>query len=223
MSTDTLDTLDTTNEEATGTSTETTTQEKTYTQAQFDKHMAGLKRKYERQLADLGDIEELKQLKATSEKQKQEQALKRGEFDKIMQELASKKDADIAKRDEIIKGYKIDTPLISASAKFNAVNVDQVKALLMNQVRLNTEGDVEVVDTSGNIRYSDEGTPMSVDHLVKEFLDTNPHFVRSTPATTNSKTNIAKTTSGKPDLSNLDMKNPEHRKKYAEAKSKGII
>jgi len=209
--------------EDTGSSTETTSQEKTYTQQEFDKHMAGLKRKYERQLADLGDIEELKQLKVTAEKTKQEQALKRGEFDKIMQELASKKDQEIAKRDQIIRDYRINTPLLSASAKLNAVNAEQVKALLSNQVRLNTEGEVEVVDDTGNIKYSDSGNPYSVDDLVKDFLDKNPHFVRSTPSTTNTKSNIAKTNSKSLDLSQLDMRNPEHRKKYAEAKTKGLI
>jgi len=218
-----VNTLDNEINEDTGSSTETNIQEKTYTQDEFNKHMAGLKRKYEKQFAELGDIEELKQLKANAEQQKQEAALKRGEFDKIMQELASKKDADIAKRDAIIKDYKINTPLLSAAAKFNAVQVDQVKALLNNQVRLNEEGDVEVVDVEGKVKYTDSGSPYSVDDLVKDFLDKNPHFVRSTPSTTNTKSNVSKTTNSKLDLSQLDMRNPEHRKKYAEAKTKGLI
>lgn len=222
MSTNTLDELNT--NEDTGSSTETTTpQVKTYTQEEFDKHLAGLKRKYERQLSELGDINELKQLKANAEKQKQEQALKRGEFDKIVQELVSKKDADIAKRDSIIKDYKINTPLLSASAKFNAINADQVKALLSNQVRLNEEGEVEVVDDSGTIRYSDSGTPFSVDDLVKDFLNNNPHFVRPTPTTTSTKSNIANTSGNKLDIKSLDMRNPEHRKKYADLKAKGLV
>jgi hypothetical protein len=52
--------------------------------------------------------------------------------------------------------------------------------------------------------------------LVKEFLDTNPHFVQPTPSTTNSSHSI-KTGSNKVDISKLDMKNPEHRKIYAQA------
>jgi hypothetical protein len=56
-----------------------------------------------------------------------------------------------------------------------------------------------------------------VDHLVKEFLLSNPHFVQPTPATTNSKSNVTAPQGGKVDISKLDMKNPEHRKLFAEA------
>jgi len=47
--------------------------------------MAGLKssitKKFEKQFAELGDIEELKQLKTDHEKRRQEEQLKRGEFE----------------------------------------------------------------------------------------------------------------------------------------------
>lgn len=195
---------------------------KTYTQEEFDNHMAGLKnslqKKFEKQLGELGDIEELKQLKAQSEQQKQEEALKKGEFDKIIQDLAAKKDAEIQKRDAIIQEYKVDTPLLNAAAENRSVNPDQVKALLKNQVRLGQDGEVEVVDTNGQIRYSDSGTPLGVTDLVSEFLSANPHFVQPTPSTTNTKSSIA-TDTDKLDISTLDMKNPEHRKRYTEWKN----
>lgn len=193
---------------------------KTYTQAEFDNHMAGLKnsiaKKYEKQFAELGDFEELKQLKATAEKQRHEESLKRGEFEKILQDLASKKDAEILKRDSIIKDYRVNTPLLSAAAKYNAVNAEQVKALLSTQVRLNTEGEVEVVDGKGSVRYNDKGEPLNVDHLVKEFLDQNSHFKLASPATTNTKSNISSGEGKKFDITKLDMKNPEHRQLYAQ-------
>jgi hypothetical protein len=195
---------------------------KTYTQEEFDNHMSGLKnamqKKFEKQLGELGDIEELKQLKAQSEQQKQEEALKKGEFDKIIQDLAAKKDAEIQKRDAIIQEYKVDTPLLNAAAENRSVNPDQVKALLKNQVRLGEDGEVEVVDTNGQIRYSDQGTPLGVTDLVSEFLNANPHFVQPTPSTTNTKSSIATDTETL-DISTLDMKNPEHRKRYAEWKN----
>ena len=211
--------------EETGSSSQA--QAKTYTQEEFDRHMAGLKssiaRKYEKQLADLGDLDELRQLKAKAEQAQVEQAMKRGEFEKILQESLSKKDAEIQKRDQVIQQYKIDVPLTNAAAKFRAVNAEQVKSLLKSHVRLNAEGEVEVLDSKGTVRYSDSGTPLQVDDLVKEFLDSNPHFQLPTAATTNTKSNIASSASGKVDLSALDMRNPEHRKKYAEAKNKGLI
>jgi len=86
--------------EATEAASQTNTQEtveqtKTYTQEEFDNHMAGLKksmqRKYERMYEDLGDPEELRKLKAEAEKKAQAEAIKRGEFEKTLQELAQKK------------------------------------------------------------------------------------------------------------------------------------
>lgn len=192
---------------------------KTYTQEEFDKHMAGLKRKFEKRYEGI-DVEEYRALKAQQEQAQTEQSLKRGEFEKILQEKISAKDAEIQKRDSIIKEYKIDVPLTSAAAKFRAINVEQVTSLLKNNVRLNTEGEVEVVDVKGTVRYSDKGTALSVDDLVKEFLDSNPHFVQPTVATTNTKSNVAATSSGKVDVASLDLRNPEHRKKYKELTKK---
>ena len=215
------------NTEVTDTAVDTESQAqatKTYTQEEFDRHMAGLKsslqKKYDKVLSELGDLDEIRSLKAQAEQKRTEEAMKKGEFEKVLQDLAAKKDFEIQKRDSVIKDYKVNMPLLSAAAQFRAVNAEQVKALLSNQVRLNSDGDVEVVDTKGVVRYNDSGSPLNVDDLVKEFLDSNPHFVQPTPATTNAKTSINATTPTKVDLSKLDMKNPEHRKLYAEARAK---
>jgi hypothetical protein len=192
---------------------------KTYTQEEFDNHMAGLKasisKKFERQFADLGDIEELRQLKTEAESKRLEEAKKRGEFEKLMQDLAAKKDAEIQKRDAVIKEYKVDTPLVNVAAKYRSINPEQVKQLLKSNVRLNDEGDVEVVGSDGTVRFNDSGKALGVDELVKEFLDANPHFVQPTPSTTNTKSSINNSKDAF-DISKLDMKNPEHRKVYAE-------
>ena len=195
---------------------------KTFTQEEVNAILARTKSQLEKKFAskyeDLGDPDELRALKTEAEKRQQEQQLKRGEFEKTLQDLAAKKDAEIQKRDSIIKEYKVNTPLLSAAAQYRAVNAEQVKALLSNQVRLNAEGEVEVVDSKGAVRYTDNGEPLGVNDLVREFLDSNPHFVQATPSTTNTKTNVAQQPgTGRIDISKLDMKNPEHRKMYAEA------
>lgn len=200
---------------------------KTYTQEEFDRHMAGLKssmaKKYERQFSELGDIDELRALKAQAESQRTEEAIKKGEFEKILQEKLAVKDAEISKRDSVIKEYKVNTPLLSAAAQYRAVNAEQVKSLLSNHVRLNSQGDVEVIGGDGMVRYNDTGAPLGVNDLVREFLDSNPHFVASSPATTNTRSNISQGQPAKLDITKLDMKNPEHRKVYAEyRKTAGI-
>jgi hypothetical protein len=200
---------------------------KTYSQQEVDNMMARMKGSLEKKLlkpyADLGDPEELRSLRTEAEKRAQEQQIKRGEFEKTLQELAAKKDSEISKRDSIIQEYKVNVPILSAAAKHNAVNAEQVKALLSNQVRMNMDGDVEVVDGKGSVRYNDKGEPVGVDDLVREFLDSNPHFKLASPSTTNTKSSISGGTSGKLDISKLDMSKPEHRKLYAEhRKTNGI-
>ena len=114
---------------------------KSYTQKEVDDMMArmrgSIERKMTKQYEDLGDPNELRQLKADAEKRQQEQQIKRGEFEKTLQDLAAKKDAEISKRDSIIKEYKVNSPLLTAAAKYKSVNPEQVKSLLINSVRLN--------------------------------------------------------------------------------------
>lgn len=201
---------------------------KTYSQEEFDRHMAGLKKslasKYERQYAELGDIEELRQLKADAEKRKQDEQIKRGEFEKTLQELAAKKDDEIRKRDSIIMEYRVNTPILDAAARYKAVAPEQVKALLSNRVRLGESGEVEVLGTDGAVSYDDSGKPVTVDSLVKEFLDTNPHFVQPGASTTNTKSSTTPSSGNAGfDLSSLDLTKPEHRKLYKEALQKGQI
>lgn len=201
---------------------------KTYTQEEFDRHMSGLRKslesKFERQFSELGDLDELKQLKATAEKQRQEEALKKGEFEKILGELAQKKDAEIQKRDQVIREYRVNSPLLDAAAKHRAVAPEQIKTLLAQNVRLSNDGEVEVLDQSGTVRYDDSGKLYSVDSLVKEFLDANPHFVAPGAATTNTQSSVSPGNASRDfNLEDLDLTRPEHRKIYQEAKSKGLI
>jgi hypothetical protein len=193
---------------------------KTYSQQEVDNMMARMKGSLEKKLLkpyeDLGDPVELRQLREDAVKKQQAEAIKRGEFEKTLQELAAKKDAEISKRDSVIKEYKVNVPILSAAAKYNAVNAEQVKALLSTNVRLNEGGDVEVVDAKGTVRYNDKGEAIGVEDLVREFLDSNPHFKLANPTTTNSKSNIVNKGNAPIDVSKLDMNKPEHRALYRE-------
>lgn len=196
---------------------------KTYTQEEFDAHMARMKasitKKYEKTFQELGDIDELKRLKADAERKQLEDQKKRGEFDEILKSVVSKKDQEIAKRDAMIREYTVDLPLVQTAAQLKAVNAEQVKQLLKPNIRFSEDGAVEIIDREGKVRYTDQGTPFKVEDLVSEFLNQNPHFVQPTPATTQGKSNVS-SMPGKIDLAKLDMKNPEHRKMYQEARFK---
>ena len=200
---------------------------KTYTQEEFDNHIAGLKSSLTKKLLkpyeDLGDVNELRALKEAQIKKAQEESLKKGEFEKILQKMAEDKNAEIAKRDSVIREYKIETPLVNAAAKYRAVAPEQVRTLLKNNINLNAEGEVEVLDNNGQVRYNDKGVALTVEDLVNEFLAANPHFVQANPATSSTKSSI--TNNQAPiDINKLDMKDPAQRKIYAEyRKSAGLI
>lgn len=189
---------------------------KVYTQLEVDNMMARMKGSLQKKLLkpyeDLGDPDELRSLRQQAEAKRQEDQIKRGEFEKTLQELAHKKDAEIKARDVVITEYKVNSPLLNAAAKYRSVNPEQVKALLASSVRLNDTGDVEVVGTDGAVRYNDSGEPVGVDDLVKEFLSSNPHFVQPTASTSNTQSNSGVTQLSKGmDVNSLDMKNPKHR------------
>ena len=194
--------------------------EKTFTQAEVNailaKTKSQLEKKYVSKYEELGDPEQLREIVSQHQKIQQEQQLKRGEFDRVIQELAAKKDAEIQKRDRVIESFKVETPIVDAAARYRAVNPDQVKALIRNQVRLSPEGEVEVLDEKGVVRYDDSGKPVSVDSFVQSWLQSNPHFVSAAPATTNTRSNVTGNSTKKVDMTKLDMKNPEHRKIYAD-------
>lgn len=213
------DTFTETNNEVTDTQTSQATAEKTYTQEEFDRHMSGMRKsiegKFSKQFEELGDLNELRALKSQAEASKEAEAIKAGQFEKILQEKSAKWESEVQKRDAIIKEYKIDAPLLNAAAQHRSVNPEQVKALLKNNVTLGDEGQTLVTDSTGTVRYNDKGQPLSVDDLVKDFLSANPHFVQATPSSTNTKSSVEGNVKDL-DISTLDMANPEHRKKYAE-------
>jgi|TARA_R110000868_G_scaffold305702_2_gene566726 hypothetical protein len=196
--------------------------DRVYTQKEVDDMMARTKtsvtKKMESRYADLGDPDQLREVLTKHNQREQENAMKRGDFEKVLQDISSKKDAEIQKRDRIIEEFKLNTPVIDAAAKHRAVNPEQVKALIRNNLRLNPEGEVEVLDTEGKVRYDDSGRPVSVDNFVQSWLQQNPHFVNPTPGTGNIKSGINYNPGTQVDLNKLDMKNPEHRKIYAESR-----
>lgn len=199
---------------------------KTFTQDEVNALMARtksqLEKKYSSRYEDLGDPDELRDIVAQHRKNKEDYALKRGEFEKVLQEKLSAKDQEIQKRDRLIEEFRLNTPIIDAAARYRAVNPEQVKALVRNNVRLNADGEVEVLDRDGSVKYDDKGQRLTVDTFIQSWLQENPHFVQPTPSTTATRGNVG-FTQDKLDITKLDMKNPEHRKIYAEyRKTAGI-
>ena len=167
-----------------------TTEERTYSQKEFDAAMAGVRRTQEDRFArkyENIDVDEYRVLKAEKEAAEIERAKERGEFDKAFQDGMAKKNAEIEQLRKTITTMKVDEALQNEAMKHNAVNVNQMVALLKGNVKLNDSGEAEVLDESGAVRYTDDGTPMAISDYVKEFATANPHFIRASQGGTGSQ------------------------------------
>ena len=106
--------------EATENSATETTQAKTFTQEEVNailaKNKTQLERKFASKFEDLGDPDELKEIVSSYRKQQQDQQMKKGEFEKVLQDVVSKKDLEIQKRDRMIEEFKVNTPILDAAA-----------------------------------------------------------------------------------------------------------
>lgn len=210
------------NTEATEASAQTQTQaEKFYTQKEVDDMMARTKsavmKKVSSRYEELGDPDELREIVTQFRQQQTEQQVKRGEFEKVLQDVVAKKDEVISKQARMIEEFRVNTPILDAAARHRAVNPEQVKALVRSNVRLNEDGEPEVIDEKGQVQYDDNGRKVNVDTFVQRWLNQNPHFVQPTPSTAATRSTLGNgKINSKFDVTKLNMNNPEDRAAYKE-------
>lgn len=108
--------------------------------------------------------------------------------------------------------------LVNTASKLKAINPNEVKALLRQSLKLNDSGSVEVVSETGTPRYNEKGDIMSVNELVAEYLNNNPHHVVATPSGSGSQSGIGGNTLKPFNIADLDLNKAEDRKVYAEHK-----
>ena len=171
---------------------------KTFTQNELDKIVADRvsreKRRIDKAL-DGVDLEEAKELLKAKQDAELKRQQDRGEFDAVLKRTAEKAEARISALETELYTAKVDTALMTAATKHNAVSPDQVTALLKSNVRL-TEGIAEIVSEGTETpRYNDKGDLLTIEELVGEFLTANPHFVRATSGGVGSQGNAGGTTS----------------------------
>jgi len=178
----------------------------------------------ERKKFDGIDVDQYKNWQTQEEERKVEQQKQRGEFDKIIKEQAEKFQNRIGDLENTLKREKVDGALLNSAASLKSVAPNQVADLLKNRVRLNEQGEAEVVDTNGTPAYLDNGSQMQVKDLVSEFLTTNPHFAAPSQAGTGSTSSVGGTIkTERLDISDLDMTRPAHREQYKKLKAEGKI
>jgi len=158
---------------------------------------------------------------ALQEKEAKELEIKkqRGEFDDIIKQQAEKSNSEISNLKKQLEQIKVNDSLLSSASRHKANVPDQVVQLLKSNVKLNDEGKVEILAENQQPRYNTKGELLSVDEFVQEFLTQNPHFQSATPSGSGSQGNVDRLNANKPfNIADLDMTNPEDRKRYAEYK-----
>ena len=202
---------------------------KTFTQDELDRivkeRLDREKKKFEKKF-DGVDIDRYRQLTEAEENARLEEQKKRGEFEEILKQTVGKKDSTIQQLQKELQSIKVDGSLLNSASNRKAVNPQQVVSLVKNSVRLSDTGDVEVIDDNGSVRYTDNGTAMTVDDLVNDFLTNNPHFIQAGPSGSGSQGSVAKSNGaipGRIDKSSLNMNDPADREIYKKMmRSKGI-
>lgn len=163
------------------------------------------------------DVAEYQTLKAQQAEAEKAQMMKREQFEELLTKQKTEYDAKINKLQSELVKTRVDGSILNAAAKHKAVNPEHIANLMKSNVRLGETGEVEVLDTDGNVRYNTESAaPMTVDEAVGEFITANPYFRSAQPAGSGSTSNTKANASRDVNIESLDMKKPEDRAVYAE-------
>ena len=158
-------------------------------------------------------INAVKSQKDAEEKQK----IQKGEFEEILKNKTQEWNKERSNLESQLRDIKINKSLLESASKNKAINADQVVSLLQPQINLNESGNVEILDNNGLPRYNSNGELLTTDEFVQEFLTQNPHFVSATPSGSGTVSNVDRQELNKSlNIGELDMNNPEDRKKYAQ-------
>ena len=153
----------------------------------------------------------------TQKQAEEAQKIQKGEFEEILKTRTQEFNKEKENLENQLRDIKINKSLLSSASRNKAINPDQVVELLKTNIQLNESGNVEILDKNGVTRYNKAGELLTTDELVQEFLTQNPHFVSATPSGSGTVSNVDRQELNKPlNLSELNMNNPEDRKKYAE-------
>jgi len=211
------------NNEATETSVELDTQDRTFNQDEVDAIVKSRLAKQSKKYDDI-NITEYRSLKADQEKIKLEEQKSRGEFEQILSEQKTDFDSRLNSVKSKLHSVQVDGAILTAAGVRNAVNPSQVAMLLKDRVTLTDEGEVHVLNDKGEVMYDkNTASPLTVESLVNDFLDASPHFLRAGPSGSGSVGTVGESTTNQVDISNLDMTNPNDRKTYKELMSAGKL
>jgi len=192
--------------------------ERSFTQDEVDAIVKARLNKQSKKYEDV-NLTEYRTLKEEKENIKLEEQNARGEFESILQEQKNKFEQRFNSLSQQLHKEKVDGAILKAAGARNAVNPEQVAQLLQSRVRLSDDGEVQVLNDRNEVMYdTDNATPVSIDNLVNNFLDSSPHFLRAGPSGSGSTGNVGESVDTETDISSLDLSDPTQRAIYAKLK-----
>ncbi len=198
-------------------------EQRIFSQKDVDKIVQARLEKYKKRFADF-DLNEYKTLKNAEEQREIEAMKKREEFDDILKSQKDKYTSEITTLRSELTSLKVDGTLLDVAAKRNAVSPEQVAQLVKSRVGLDETGRPVVFSTSGEVEYDPEtAEPRTIESYVNEWLDKNPHFIRSSPGGVVSNGSAGSVKTGPVDLSSLDLTKHADREKYKQLKAEGKL
>jgi len=192
--------------------------ERSFTQDEVDAIVKARLNKQSKKYEDV-NLTEYRTLKEEKENIKLEEQKARGEFESILQEQKNKFEQRFNSLSQQLHKEKVDGAILKAAGARNAVNPEQVAQLLQSRVRLSDDGEVQVLNDRNEVMYdTDNATPVSIDNLVNNFLDSSPHFLRAGPSGSGSTGNVGESVDTETDISSLYLSDPTQRAIYAKLK-----
>ena len=163
------------------------------------------------------DVSEYQELKAAKEKSQRDELIRKNKFEEVLKQQKEQYDSEVNSLRSQLTSVRVDGAVLDAATKHGAVSPSDVAQLMKNSIQLDSNGNPVVLDGSGDVRYdAGNAEPLSIEAAVKEFLEQKPYFRDSNPAGAGTVSNSRPQKTEQMSLSDLDMKNPEHRKMYAE-------
>ena len=181
----------------------------------IEKRLARERAKIEKRFSGI-DPDEARKLLDEKEKRELEMKKERGEFETVLKETVSKKDAIIAQQKAELKAVRIDDELLKEASNQQAIKPQQVVNLLKNKVQLSEDGKAEIIGDNKLPIFNDKAEPMSIKEYVEQFLNDNPHFKVASPSGAGSKSSVGGDTPKPLNLAELNMNNPEDKARYME-------
>jgi len=191
--------------------------ERMFTQEEVNAMIAKRAEKMAKQKFGDIDVSEYQELKAQKEKAQRDELIRKQKFEEVLKQQKETYEQEVNTLRSQLTGVKVDGAVLDAATKYGAVSPSDVAQLMKNSIKLDETGNPVVLDDTGNVRYDPTtAEPMTVELAVKEFLDNKPYFRASNPAGAGTQANPKPVKTEQLSMSDLDMKNPEHRKIYAE-------